>query len=582
MASDGVSPPISNPQIRLGRRWRQGSIGLLVAGLALLLYARFNAVNAVIMPFLQRAVHPELYGLDSYITHSVVPRSTFAFEWLAWFHLDLTQPGFLVPTYGLVTAMCAAALWRILGKSFAVNDPLIRVALMFALAFADFKLIGFNKSSWMLEHNFSFTFLAAALRFWFLAFLLEQRVVAMTALLIPINILSVKVGWPLVGFAALAMIGLRCWSPWAWGLLAISLILPGWAAVQDATHLDPAGNAYVFAAINQFHAAEDNPFAGPAWQTPIFLVGIAFGLWRLRGLSARLIVPIGAVLIGSLLVWAIGGIYLTWGWQIRPIPLAILLSPARAMELAALLIYLLVLLWILERPRLGGVDRALFILSVLLLKITDDAKWIKLAIALAVLGLLWAGLRRLLAQRGIALPRWLDALPAPVILAGLAVPIGLFFALNLAGQRTSYRLDPVLGFRDAAIPADALPMLRQIATERGDRRILFVTRGKDWQIAEWNMLVRKSGLVNDPYYLALPAEIERQQMANQNGDLIVAGLRQGLVNPEAARYMLQQDVSLIAPLTAQAALPGWEVLHEYGVWRELRPPQAAEHSEIGK
>ena len=548
--------------------------GLLSAGMGLLLWARFNAVNGVILPFLQRAVDPGLYRLDPYIAHSIVPNSTPLFDLLALWRLDLTQPAFLVPTYLLVSAASAVAVWRMLRGSFGVDDRLLALALLFALAFADFKLIGFNKSSWMLEHNFSFTFLAAALRFWFLAFLLERRLVAMAALLVPINLLSFKVGWPLVGFAGLALIGLRCWSPVAWGLVALSLVVPGWAALHGGVALDSAASAHVFAVISHLHASEDNPFAGPRLQTPIFLAGMAFAAWRLRSLPRELVIPIGAVLAGSLLVWLIGGIYLSWGGAIHPLPIAVMLSPARAMELAAFLAYLLLLLWISQTPALGGVDRALFALSAMLLKITDDGKWIKLALVLAVLGLAWMALRRLLGGRNPAALRWADRLPLPLFLAGVAVPIGLFFALNLSGQRTAYRLDPVLGFRDSAIPADALPMLRQMARDKGDRRILFVSPRNGWKIAEWNDYARKSGFEADPYYLPSPAEIDRQTQANAHADAVVAGLRAGRVAPAEAAYLAGQGVSLVVPAGARGALPGWSTAHDFGGWVELTPPAA--------
>ena len=168
----------------------------------------------------------------------MVPDSTPLFAALAAWRVDLTGPGFILPAYLLVNLLAGAGIWRLLGAGLGLPGGLPRAALLFALAFADFKLVGFNKSSWLGEHNFSFTFVAVALRIWVLAALFEARYARAAALVVLVNLLSFKVGWPLVGFLALLALpqGLGGWRVWL--LLALSLVWPGLAALHSA-HLAP-------------------------------------------------------------------------------------------------------------------------------------------------------------------------------------------------------------------------------------------------------------------------------------------------------------------------------------------------------
>ncbi|RYD92843.1 MAG: hypothetical protein EOP61_24755, partial [Sphingomonadales bacterium] len=57
------NPPAGDP--RSGRD--RTTIALLTAAILLVLFARFNSINGVILPYLQRATDPGLYAQDFFI-----------------------------------------------------------------------------------------------------------------------------------------------------------------------------------------------------------------------------------------------------------------------------------------------------------------------------------------------------------------------------------------------------------------------------------------------------------------------------------------------------------------------------------
>lgn len=558
------------PASRIGERLTLAGVGL---GIALLAFARFRAVNPVVLPFLQQAADPGLYRLDHAITHSVVPASSPVFALLARLQLDITGPGFIAPAYLVVAAVSGLAVWRILRERFGVRDLGLRAGLLFALALADFKFIGENKSGWLIEHNFSLTGVAIALRLWVLAFLLEGRPVAMSALLIPMNILSFKVGWPVTGFAILTLLMLKSRSPLAWGLIALSLVSPVLSALQ-APGLAPGEAGPLFAALSAAWPAEDNPFGGFWVQAPLFLGGMAFSAWWLRGQPRDLAAPVGMILLASLAIWLIGGLYLQFGGRLLPLPMAVLLSPARALELAGLLMYLILLLWVARTPVLEGAERALLVLSLLVLRVTLDGRWVMLAAIIALAAFALIVLRRLTVQAGLPIFRPLSKIALPAALAVMALACGLYFALNLSGRRTTYHHDPALGFYDAAVTPGTLAMLRTIAREPGDRRILFVGRAGDWMVMKWNVLAHKSGIDGDPYYMPTLATLREQQRQTAVAGAVVNGFKQGRLDASLAQRLGDLDASIVIPADAASAVAGWRKVHDYGDWAEYAPPAA--------
>jgi|GEM_PF-3456917 len=569
--ADRVSP--LDPPERGGQRIL--ILTLLALGIALLVVARFNAISGVVLPFLQQAADPTLYALDFGIRHSVVPDSSPFFTVLAALRLDLTHPVFVIASYLIVTLLAGYGVVRIIRRLAPDADRTLIAALLFALIFADAKLIDFNKSSWISEHNFSFTFIAAALRFWFVYYALDRRYVAMAALLIPINMLSFKVGWPLLGFAGLILLHARVRSPWPWLAIAASLVVPAIAALRTQGGIDSGDTAAMFALFNALHAGEDNPFAGPWFQAPLFLGGSAIGWWLAGRLDGAASAAIRAILFGSLIVYVVGGLYLSFGGAVVPLPLAVLLSPARALETASFVIYLLVLLWIARTSRLQGVERPGAMLAAILLKVAPDGKWVVLSLAVAIGVVALAMLRRLAIRRGIRWPGIAARIGLPLGIALVAPLLGAFFALNLSGQRGAYRYDPSLGFYDAATPANALPMLRSIAREPDDRRLLFVWERNGTLVeAPWSTAVRKSGIDGDLYYLGSPATIARQARVNRDHADLLAGLNAGAVDPGLAARVAALCVTLVMPRDASPAVGDWRVVREHGAWVELVPPVA--------
>lgn len=544
---------------------------LLAVGTMLLLYARFNNVNGVVEPFLQRSAEPSLYAGDLYVTHSIVPRSTLLFGWAEAFRFDLTQPAFVIAAYLLTTAVAGWAVWRTLGIVFDIRDLALRAVLLFAMIFADFKLLEFHKSSWMVEHNFSFTFIATAFRCWFVFFALSGRNIAMCAVLLPINILTFKIGWPLTGFAVLLLLWQRERSLAAWALLLLSLVPPLLAALAAPGLSQPSEARALFDILIGLHTAEDAPFAGAKIGLPLFVAGTALACAAAFRMTPALRDRICVILFASLAIFLLGGLYLSLGGPILPLPVVVLLSPARALETATYLIYMIALVWIVRTTALDNFEKAILLLAAMTLKITPDGKWVALPLALAIFVVA-------LRISRIFFGAWIDRL-LPVRLNDVALPIallapllGAFFAFNVSGQRTTYAYDPVLGFHDSSIPADALTMLRDIAESPADRRILFMQRrGSGWAPAKWNQIVRKSGVDADPYYLPTLDLMNQQARLDALGDQAAAEIAGGAIGPATRQALRTSRTTLVVPKQAAAAAPGWTQRRDHGAWVELEP-----------
>lgn len=549
-----------------GDRWRQPVIAAYVLAILLIFIARFNGINDVIHPFLQRAVDPSLYALSPHIGRSLVPGSSVLFDLIGRFRLDLTQPLFILPLYALTCLLSGIAVDRISRHIFLISDPLLRLFILFATLFADGKLINLNKSSWILDHNFSFTFVAASLRFWFIYAFLRGRLLAMSLILVPINILSFKVGWPLTLMAAALLAWRRDRSLRHWGMLALSLVAPAMAALQAPAAMSASEAAQIFDILGSIHASEDNPFLGPPLQWLLFPLGCAWA-WRLTGgYSPETGDRMRIAVLMSLLIFVLGGIVLTIDVAPLKLPLAVLLSPARALETASFLIYMLVLVHVLTAPGLNRPQRCALLLSLMLLKLTPGYVWV----VLSALLLLTAALMRW--PRFAQLDRNVDPAGALAAMAILAPVIGIFFAFNLAGNRAQQNYDRVIGFYDHRIPGEAVAMLRAIAAEKPDRLLIFGTAGQPGGASHWNALARKSGIDGDPYYLPRLDDIRRQQADNALYDHVQTGLAAGRIAPALSDALARQSVSLLLPAASGAAMPGWHISRRYGSWVEMTAP----------
>ena len=395
------------------------------------------------------------------------------------------------------------------------------------------------------------------------------------ALLIPINVFSFKVGWPVTGFIILALLGWRNFSLVAWGLVAASRWRPAGRRFIPSV-LAPEDTAFMFSTLNSLNPIEDNPFAGPPPQIVLFVGGLAFAFWRLTQAPRRLVTPIGSVLAGSAVICVAGGLYLTLGGPLVRVPVAVLLSPARAMELASLLIYLLVVLWIARTPILGGVDRTVLMLAVMMLR--GYSGWPLDFLARGPRPSRVCACRRPCAVRGAARrPSRLRRRPFRSDFSEFALGRGadrLVLRHERVGTANSLSARSGYWISDSRLSGDTVSMLKSIAVQPEDRRILFVVPQGDWTSVGWNTLVRKSGIRGDLYYLPAPNEVRAQAAKNATAGRIVDGLRSGQVGPADAAAFACLQATLVVPSAALAALPGWELAKDFGAWKELRPPVA--------
>lgn len=546
-----------------------GVFFLLLLGTSFIAYARFNGVNYVILPFLQRAIDPSLYSLDYYITHAIVPKSTPLFAAIGFLHLDITTPWLVVSFYVACVFGSGLAFWRIFNEVFQIQDKTMRVALMFATTFADAKLTDFGKSGWILDHNFSFTFLAAAIRCWFLFFALTGRLGWMCATLIPINLLTFKVGWLPTTFAVALLFTQRGrWQYWA--LILLSMVMPIWSALSSHIQLDPGEARAMFSALIAEHGAEDNPFGGPTGSAFLYLLGTVFVWFRLvdfpSDVAGRLLILVAL----SFAVFLFGGVYLSWGYQVWAWPVAVLLSPSRALEMASLVIYVVALIWIIRTPLLCLPERTALFVAALTLKVTDEGTWILIPVTLAAAAVGCAALRLFLTREIPAQPTDKSLKAFMVVVAVLAPVFGGLFLSGFVGHRVIYNYDSRLGFYNAALPGDTAAMLKAVASEPGDRRIVFVQReGESWAPVLWNNLVRKSSLLGDIYYMPRLDQMKELQRQNELAIRIATAVKTGVLDETDRDQLRKLGASIIVPASAAQSLSGFHTRRSYGSWVEL-------------
>lgn len=532
---------------------------------------RLHYVHDSIRPFLQRAADPTLYNLSYGIPRSVVPNASPVFDWLTALRIDLVTPWFTVPVYLAVTALAGWLTWRLLRDVVKIDNPLERLVLVFALGFAESKFVEFSMAGWINHHNFTFTLVAATIRIGFLQALLTGKFRMAAMLLIVINLLTFKVGWPLLGFLGLVLLIERVKDPATWLAVLASMVSPLLAALQTRVALPPGEALAVFAALRGQHAAEDNPFGAMVITIPLFLAAMAAGY----GLAGRLLTPVIAqrvrvILLASVGIFLVGGTYLQTGGLGAPIIAAVLLSPARAGETAALLVYLLLLVWVVRQPALLHAEKMVLVAALIVLKVQPGGKLMIAAFALA--GLVAVGV---LIRRRVGLAE-------RIMLSGNRMPLGLWLVapcLGVAGMLLvsspggiHVRYDPQLGLYDAKTPADALPMLRAIRADQGDRLIQFDRGPDDANFGfDWNYLVRKSALHYDFYYLGRFAEIAEQKRRDAIAEAVIGGIDAGRVAESARRDMAGLRATLVIRRDRLGAVPGWSVMHDYGAWVEVRP-----------
>lgn len=554
---------------------RRGTVTLLALGMAMMLAARFQNVNAVVLPFLQRAADPALYAQDIYVSTAIVGRSSPVFAFLEVLRFDITVPLGVIVSYVAASALAGWGVWRILTGPLGVRAPLTAFALLFLAIFADFKLVEFNKGSWIFEHNFSLTMLAAAGRVWFLYGLLTWRPTLMAAVLIPINLLAFKVGWPLVLIAGAVLLWRRERSLSAWGLLAASMIVPVWTALTQSARLPAEEARAVLEVLKTAYTREDDPFA-VSWASKALLAA-GLGLVWFRAPSYGPAVGFGLrwIVLITVAIAIGGGIYFAMSDWLPPVPAVVLLSPARALETAGLVAYLLALVEVIRARALGTTEKVPLLLSLAVLKVTPDLTWVILAALLALSAVATWIVRRWLEGRWPVFRRLAEGISLTGLIALAAPLMAAVFLFNLAGVRSVQTYDPSLGFRDNAISPEAADMLQSVRAETQDRRLVFLQfNSQGWSVARWNALARKSGLGGDPYYLPRLVLMERQAQQNDLIRSLSVEVGTGKVSPETTAQLSTCHANVIAPRSAQAVLAEWFVVRRYGDWVELMPPKA--------
>lgn len=553
------------------RAFNASALAATVLALVLAVMERMQFVHDSIWPFLQKAQNPGLYSLSHGISHSVVPNASPVFGWLSNWQVDLATPWFTVPAYFLTTALAGYLTWCLLRDVAKVDNRAERLAILFALGFAEAKFVEFAHAGWITQHNFTFTMIAGALRVGFLYGLLTGRFRMAVALLIGINLLTFKVGWPLLGFLVLVVLVERRRDPLVWLGLAVSMISPLMSAIQTQVPLAPGEALAVFQDLRGQHGAEDNPFANVLPAIGLFFVAMGMG-WVLAG---QMLDKLGAqrvriIILATLGVFVAGGSYIQFNGFGFPVAAAVLLSPARAVEAAALLVYLLMLVWVVRHPSLLNVEKAALFAALLVLKVQPGGKLMVAALGLAAaVALGWVIRHRLgVVQRIMGLG---NAIPLALLLALPCLAVaGTLYASPTGGLRV--RHDPELGLVPAATPRDALPMLRAIRSEPGDRLIVFDRGDNDANLGtNWNYMARKSGLYYDLYYLRRSADIAEQKRRDAIARSVLGGLASGAVSPAGAQGLRELGATVVVRREKLVALSGWKTVNDYGAWIEVRP-----------
>jgi len=554
---------------------RNGSAVFFLAAIVLLMIARFNAVDPVVLPFMQRAVDPSLYAHDFYIRHSVVAHSSVLLDWARLTHVDLSAPALVVFDYLLFTFISGWAVWLILRDIFRIDDRLTILLLLTLLAFADAKLFAYNKSSWIEEHLFSFAAVAISLRFWALYFLVRGNFVACGVVVMAIMAVSVKVGWFIWLAAALVMLIERQRRLLPWGLMFAALALPGWTFLTSYAGTQPPGTVgALFDTLRGLHPLEDNPFSAllPSWLLLTF--SLPYVWWRLGlCLAPPEAGRVRAIILLSAAVFLGGGLYLTVFYRIMPLPMVILLSPARAMEVYSFLAYAIAIVSVVTAEKIDGITKAGLLAALCLLKITGGHEiWILGAMGTALMACAW----HLAATRWRALPRRVGMLECSLALSLFCFLAGIVFAGNLTHQRTQYVYRGQFGF----VPSDIDPGMWKFL--RADRRvaaagpvaIIAKYRGDVAVEPNWNLYSRLSGVYADAYYLPDLPLVEEQQRRNATVDSIVASIRQSrAVSGGLRRQMMGYHAAVLVPGTLSWAFPGWPICSRGNGWVELLPDE---------
>lgn len=561
------------------KRWavvtRWASVTLLSVSIAVMLIARLKHVTPTVLPFLQQAADSSIYAADFYINAAIVGSSSPIFPLLEFLSFDITHAAATVPLYILCSVFAGWAVYLILTGPLRVESRIQALALLFLAIFADEKFLEYDYASWICEHNFSFTMFGRMCRIWLVYWALTGRSSLMAAMLIPINIITFKVGWPLVLIVAVLMLWRRERSPWPWVLLLVSIVVPVWSAVSGRVDLTTNEARYVLETLRAAYPIEDDPTAVSGASLLLFTAGTGFLWWRAGTYERGVRDALRCIVAVSLAIFFGGGAYLALSAFLPPIPAIVLLSPVRAMETVSFAVYLVALVEITRARSLKATEKVPLLLALALLKVTAALTWVALAGALALLaGLVWV-VRTRADGRWPLVGRLSAGLSTPLLI-GIAAPVlasALMF--DVMGVRNGYVYQQGLGFRDATIPADAAQMLLTIRRENEDRRRVFVRPvGDRWEAAEWNAYARSSGIAGDPYYLPHPGLIERQQRMNALIDRLASELGAGRVSAILAAGMAECHAFVVAPNDAAEKLPGWTVVRAYGAWTEFRPPAA--------
>lgn len=564
--------------------WRKivfsGSVAFFLAAIVLLLIARFTAVDPVVLPFIQKAADPALYLHDLSIQHSVVAHSSVLLDWARITHIDLSAPAWVVFDYLIFTFISGRAVWLILKDIFKIEDRLTLLLLLTLLVFADAKLFALNKSSWISEHMFSFAAVAISLRFWALYFLVRGNFLACGLIVVAIMAVSVKVGWFIWLAAALVMLIERQLRPLPWGLMFAALLWPGWVFLTSYAGAQPPGTVRaLFDILRSLHPLEDNPFraALPSWF--LLCLSLPYVWWRLDRCFARPeAARIRAIILLSVAVFLVGGLYLTVGYRIIPIPMAILLSPMRAMEVYSFLAYAIAIVSVLSAKSLDGITKTGLLVALCLLKVTFGHQiWVFAAMGAALMAYVchlaamrWRTLSRL-SQR-------VSILECSLAMSMFCFLSGIVFADNLTHLRTQYADRRGFGF----VPSDIDPGMWRFLLAHHNvvaaRPVAIITRYRGEVAVEpqWNLYSKLSGVYADPYYLPNLALVEEQQRRNATVDSIAACIEQSrAISESLRRQMIGYRAAVLVPGSLSWAFPGWTIGSRGDGWVELLPDQGA-------
>ena len=319
---------------------RPFAVALLVIVLGLFLIEHFHGIFPNLMPAFQSLVDPTLYAFDPAVQNALIGRGSVLFSVVGFLGIDVTVPVVNVAFYLVTAALGAAAVVLINRHVFSVRGLLPHLLLLALLLLADDKPILYLKTSWLIRHAFTVTMVATALRLFVLYFMLRRNywpAVACVAILLAV---SVKSGW-MIWLILAVVIALDRPARWPVLLaaLALALVYPLLQALALPHGFDAGFNREAFETLALAHPEEDNPFRiGPFAMIAALAAGAA-SLWLAARLdttpSGQLTRVVRVTLALSAVVFIGGGLYITWGYRLLPVPAAVLLSPVRAMEVAA-------------------------------------------------------------------------------------------------------------------------------------------------------------------------------------------------------------------------------------------------------